>query len=539
MNKTDRQTQSGNLILILVAMVLGVLIGLMFSSQKRTSAEPVSLEGKVGEVMRLLEKAYVEEVDADSLSDRLLPMILSELDPHSSYLSTRETERTDEIMRGNFEGVGFVLHREGDTTYVGQVIDDGPSSGLGIMPGDMIVNVDGEPVSGVGMPGDSVVARLRGPRGSKVSIDVLREGDMMMSFTVRRGVVPRKTVTYSAMLDDTTGYIVLSNFSTTSYKEFCEALNGLLRRGMRCLVFDLRGNSGGSLHDAVAIASELLSKNDMIVYTQGAHSRRRNYGATSDGIFSRGSVVVLVDEGSASASEVVSGALQDNDRAVIVGRRTFGKGLVQTEYTLDDGSSVLLTTARYYTPSGRCIQRPYDKGTDEYYRDYINQLIDEVYADSMQFAIHDSTPYYTVGGRVVYGGGGIVPDFPLPYHKDSTLIYYNQLSSKGLISRVAFGYVKMHASSLLAKYPDAERFRKGFKVSEYLVNNLVAEGEKAGVMRNPASLHRQRAFIEAMLKAHIGMALYGEKGFYDTFISQDEDLQQVLKMLRNKKIKLL
>lgn len=537
MSKTDKQTQSGNFILILVAMVLGVMIGLMFSSHKRQGAEPMSLEGKVSEVMKLLERAYVDEIDSDSISECLLPVILSEMDPHSSYLSARETEQTDEMMRGNFEGVGFILHREGDTTFVGQVIADGPSAGLGILPGDMIVNVNGEPVSGVGMPADSVVARLRGPRGSKVTVDVLREGNMMMSFTIRRGVVPRKTLTYSAMLDDTTGYIVLSSFANTSHDEFRTALMQLKRRGMRHLVFDLRGNSGGSLQSAVGIAGELLPSGSLIVYTQGAHSRRSNHMSLPGGSFTKGGVTVMIDEGSASASEVVSGALQDNDRAVIVGRRTFGKGLVQREFTLGDGSSVLLTTARYYTPSGRCIQRSYDDGTDEYYRDYINQLMDEVYADSMQFVIRDSTPYYTVGGRVVYGGGGIVPDYPLAYHKDSTLIYYNRLSSSGLISRVAFGYVKMHAADLLTTYPDPEQFRKGFSVGEMLVNKLVAEGEKAGVKRNPASLRSQRRLIESMLKAHIGMALYGEDGFYDTFVSHDEDLQQVLEMLRNKKIK--
>ena len=537
MSKTNKQSQAGNLILILVAMVLGVLIGLMFASHPRQQTKPMSLEGKVGEVMRLLEKAYVDQIDADTLSEHLLPVILNELDPHSSYLSARETEQTDEMMRGNFEGVGIVLHREGDTTYVGQVIAGGPSEKIGLVPGDMIVNVDGEPVSGVGMPADSVVARLRGPRGSTVKVDVMHEGDQLITYTVRRGVVPRYTLTYSTMLDDTTGYIILSSFANTSHDEFRTALQRLKRQGMRHLIFDLRGNGGGSLQSAVGIAGELLPSGSLIVYTEGAHSRRSNQVSMPGGSFTKGGITVMVDEGSASASEVVSGALQDNDRAVIVGRHTFGKGLVQREFPLADGSSVLLTTARYYTPSGRCIQRPYDDGTDEYYRDYINQLIDEVYADTMQYVIRDSTPYHTVGGRVVYGGGGIMPDYPLAYRRDSSLIYYNQLSSNGLISRVAFDYVKMHAAAMLRQYPDSEAFRKGFKVSEALVNKLVAEGEKAGVKRNSASLRKQRTLIETMLKARIGMALYGEKGFYDTYIAQDEDLQQVLTLLRQKKLK--
>lgn len=536
MSKTDKQSQAGNFILILVAMVLGVLIGLMFASHPRQKADPVSLEGKVGEVMRLLEKAYVDEIDSDTLSERLLPVILSELDPHSTYLSAKETERNEEMMRGNFEGVGLIIQREGDTSFVGQVIAGGPSEGVGLMPGDMILTVDGEEVTG--LPSDTVVARLRGPRGSSVTVEVMREGDMRLSYTIRRGVVPRHSLDYSTMLDDTTGYILLTTFSTTSHDEFRTALQQLKRRGMRHLIFDLRGNGGGSLQSAVGIAGELLPAGKLIVYTQGAHSRRSNQMSLPGGSFTKGGVTVLVDEGSASASEVVSGALQDNDRAVIVGRHTFGKGLVQREFPFNDGTSVLLTTARYYTPSGRCIQRPYDDGTDEYYRDYINQLIDEVYADSMQSVVRDSTPYHTAGGRTVYGGGGIIPDYPLAYRRDSSFIYYNQLSSKGLIRRMAFKYVRQHATQLVAKYPNAEAFRKEFKVSEGLVTQLVNEGVKAGVPRNAVSMSKQRPLIEALLKANIGMALFGEQGFYDTYITQDEDLQQVLKLLRQKKLKL-
>ena len=536
MSKTNKQSQTGNLILILVAMVLGVLIGLMFASKPVMSPRSTTLQGKVDEVLELVESRYVDRVDPDTLSERLLSAMLSELDPHSAYFSARETERNDEMMRGNFDGVGLVLRREGDTTYVGQVLPDGPSVASGILPGDMILTVDGVPVSGVGMPADSVVSRLRGAPGTEVKVEVLREGDMEISFTLCRGRVPHHTLPYFAMLTDTIGYIRLASFSTTSHDEFLAALQQLKRQGMRHLVFDLRDNGGGALSAATGIVGELLPVGSLIVYTQGAHQRRHNTYARVGGSFTTGGVTVMVNENSASASEVVAGALQDNDRATIVGRRTFGKGLVQAEYELGDGSSVLLTTARYYTPSGRCIQRSYADGTEEYYREYFNQLIDEAYADSMTVSIFDSTPYQTVGGRTVYGGGGIAPDVPMAYRKDSSYVYLNWLSSKGLVATVTFDYVKKNARMLLGRYPDADAFRRNFRTDEALLQRLVAEGERAGIPKDSGSLQRQHSYILALLKANIGQSLYGERGFYDTYILFDDDLQQVLQMFKQKKL---
>ena len=526
--KQDRSSQTGTAILLLVAMVLGTLIGLMTAQSlggQRYGNES-ALQSKVGEVMALVEDNYVDAVDPDSLGERLLAVMLSELDPHSTYLSARATERSNEMMRGSFEGVGLVLHREGDTTFVGQVMAGGPSDGLGVMPGDKILTVDGYSVSG--LPSDTVVSHLRGPRGSRVAVTVERLGKKH-DFIIRRGVVDHHTVTCATMIDDTTGYIVLSSFAATSHDEFRAALSSLKHQGMRRLVFDLRGNGGGSLSSAIGIAGELLPAGSLIVYTKGAHTMRRDVKSHIGGLFTRGSVIVLVDENSASASEVVSGALQDNDRALIVGRRTFGKGLVQTEFALNDGSSVLLTTARYYTPSGRCIQRSYADGTDQYYREYLNQLIDEAYADSVVTHVNDSTPYRTVGGRTVYGGGGIQPDHVLTYVKDSSFIYYNQLASKGLINRTAFAYVRAHAEEMLGRYPDAEAFRH-WSVPSGLIEQLIAAGEKAGVRRNPSSIAKQRRLMTAMLKAYIGSSLYGEVAFYDACIPEDNDLQRALKM---------
>ena len=527
MSSENKSTQTGNFILVLVAMVMGVLIGLMFATNSRSRSTTGALQGKMDEVLQLVEKEYVEPVDVDSVSERAVALLLSELDPHSTYLSYRETEQADELMRGNFEGVGLVLHREGDTTYVGQVMADGPSANVGIVPGDMIVSVDGEPVSGVGMAADSVVARLRGPRGSTVAVEVLHEGDTRSTYSIRRGVVSRATMPCATMLDDTTGYILLTSFASTTHHEFRTALRQLKSQGLKHLVLDLRGNGGGSLQAAVGVAGELLPAGSLIVYTQGAHSRRHDVKARSGGLFTTGRVTVMIDEGSASASEVVSGALQDNDRARVVGRRSFGKGLVQTEFNLRDGSAVLLTTARYYTPSGRCIQRSYNNGTDEYYRSYVQQLIDETYADTAVASVTDSTPYYTVGGRTVYGGGGITPDVILPYRKDSTFIYYNRLASAGLLNRVAFDEVKRHAAALLARYADGEAFRRQYRVDDRMIEEVVRRGEKAGIARDSHSLRAQRRLMANTMKAYIGQSLYGDEMFYRIVMQEDEDLKKV------------
>ena len=533
MDKNDKSTQKGNFVLVLVAMVLGVLIGLMCAGTFGRRPASSSLQGKMDEVMTLVQREYVDTVDVDSLSEELVAVLLGELDPHSTYLSAREAARTAEFMRGNFEGVGLVIHFEGDTNYVGHVMAGGPSDGSGLLPGDQIVTVDDDSVTG--LPVDSVVTRLRGPRHTKVNIGVRRyDGDHGAStpyrFTIRRGVVDQQSLPYSGMLDDTTGYIMLATFTATSHTEFRAALRQLKSRGMRHLIFDLRGNGGGSLQSAVGIVGEMLPAGNLIVYTQGAHSRRRDVRSHGGGLFTTGRVTVMIDEGSASASEVVAGALQDNDRATVVGRRSFGKGLVQTEFNLSDGSSLLLTTARYYTPSGRCIQRSYDDGTDEYYRDYVQQLLDETYADTAVASVKDSTPYYTVGGRVVYGGGGIIPDRIFTYRHDTTLVYYNRLSSNRLMSVTAFNYVRHHAGELLRRYPDAESFYKGFRPDEALVGEVVSRGEAAGVARDARSLQAQRHLIANNLAAYVGQALYGDAMLYRILLREDDDLRKVMEV---------
>lgn len=522
MEEKQKKGGAGNSLLILIAMVLGALIGVMTASHFFNKKEYASLNDKIGEVLNLVHENYMDKVDIDSVGDRMLEAILGELDPHSTYLSANATQHNDEVMRGNFEGVGLMIHREGDTSFIRHVLPDGPSSKSGLLPGDLIWAVDGVEVSG--MDADSVVARLRGPHGSTVCITVKREG--LLDYTIRRGMVPYHSLVYRGMLDDTTGLVILNNFSSTSHEEFHYALLQLKQQGMQRLIFDLRDNTGGSLESAIGIANELLPAGSLIVYTQGEHQRREDVVARAGGLFTKGTVIVIVNERSASASEVVSGALQDNDRAIIVGRRTFGKGLVQREFTLRDGSSVLLAVARYYTPSGRSIQRPYTQGTDDYYKDYIN-LMYESYVDDPVPYIADSTPYYTVGGRIVYGGGGIIPDHILSYNKDITLAYVNQLSSCGALLHTALYQVRRHAAEWLRRYPDARSFEKQFSVSDDMLQFMIAYGEDKKIPFNAQSYKEQKQMLSIMLKAQIGYFLFGDEAFYPIYLQIDEDMKKI------------
>ena len=527
--KSNKGTQRGLGILLLVAMVLGMLIGLITAqSAARRTHQSAHLQSKMEEVLQLVQRHYVDHVDLDSLSETLLSAMLSDLDPHSAYLPPVATERSQESLRGNFEGVGQVLMMEQDTVLVSQVMPDGPSAGCDIKAGDAVLTIDGLQVSGVGMRLDTVVQHMRGPHGSTAHLTVQSWGEAPREVSIRRGTVVTPSVPYYGMLDDTTGYIRLTTFIQTSWHEFRSALTDLMGQGMRHLVFDLRGNSGGLLADAIDIASSLLPRGSLIVYTEGAHDGRHNYRSRREGLFTEGRVTVLVDENSASASEVVSGALQDHDRATIAGRRTFGKGLVQTQERLSDGSMVLLTTARYYTPSGRCIQRPYDDGTEEYYRAYMQRLMDETYADSAFASVVDSTPYYTASGRTVYGGGGIIPDQILTYKKDESFVYYNALQQCLALTRTATDYVRRHHDEILSRYPDGEAFYRHFAVSEALVEAVVRRGEKEGVHRDAASLNIQRPLIKNTLKAYIGEHLYGTQMRLRVQLLIDEDLKRIL-----------
>lgn len=521
-----------------VAMAVGVVIGIMIAPKLSPSywngnrQSRATMAQQVTEVMDLVADEYVDRVDYDSLTDDMMNAMLATLDPHSRYLSAEELKRQREDIRGNFEGTGIVLHMQDDTVCVGRIVEHSPASKCDIRPGDRILRVDRQQVSGVKMPTDSVVRRIRGPKYSVVNLGVRRVGESgLREVRVHRNVIPTPSLAASFMLDGRTGYVRISSFTGTTDAEFHDALQRLIGKGMNHLVLDLRDNGGGLLSAAIAIADELLPKGQMIVYTQGTHQRKQEVYATKGGLFEEGQVTVLVNEFSASASEVVTGALQDNDRALVAGRRSFGKGLVQTQFDLSNGSAMLLTVSRYYTPSGRCIQRPYDKGTDEYYMDYLNRILEEDgVADSLLASRSDTVEqFHTRKGRVVYGGGGILPDKIIPYRRDSNMVHYNSLLRKRVIYDEAFDYVTRHYDELRKHYPTLEAYLQGFNPGKGTLDAIVARADRSGIKRDQRSIAKYGSDILTLYKAYVAETLWSSEGFYRVYVAMDDHLQAALK----------
>ena len=493
-------------------MVLGALVGTLAATLAyKQQSVVVDLgngpsDAKLNAIWSIVDRNYVDRLDADSVMDKVYAAMLSTLDPHSIYLTKKELARETEALRGNFEGVGLLLQMKNDTVCVTQVIPGGPSERAGVQAGDRIVKIDGLDIAGKKMSLDSVVARLRGPRKSMVDITINRLSEhKTTTLKVVRNIISMPSLTYSGMLDKKTGYLRLDRFGETTYDEFCNAVKDLKAKGMERLVLDLRDNSGGLLSAALGICDELLPDRELIV---------------------------MIDEYSASASEIVAGAVQDNDRGLIVGRRSFGKGLVQQRFPLPDRSAIQLTTSRYYTPSGRCIQRPYNKGTDEYYADFAQNIIDEYDGDSTLYKINDSTPYYTAKGRTVYGGGGIYPDHTIHYKSDENVVYYNRLLNKGLPSDYIFDYVSYKGSTIKQKHPTEESFLKNYTVSDAMLEQLFTNAEKKGIARDAKGIARYREEIRTRIKAGIGDMLYSNNAFYYLLLPYDPELKEALSLMK-------
>lgn len=531
MNENANQSKTPYLLLLL-AMAVGTVFGVMVSKNPILgNNEDENLLGyKVRETMNLIENCYVDEISGDSLTNEMLNAMLTYLDPHSHYLSAEEMARESEQLQGHFDGIGVVLRRVGDTSCVNQIIEGGPSMGAGLLPGDRIVSVDTVPVVKRKVSADGVVKLIRGRKGTTVDLGIVRRGvEGVGHYKIKRGTVSTPSVTYSDMVDKTTGYIRISRFAEQTPDEFVVALLMLKDKGMKRLVIDLRGNGGGLLESALLIADQLLPKGHLIVYTEGVHQARADVHSTRGGHYTEGDLVVLIDEYSASASEILAGAIQDNDRGLIMGRRSFGKGLVQGQFNLADGSAIWLTTARYYTPSGRCIQKPYDNGFDEYYLSNYEQILSESMSDSIDAQLNDTTKYYTKKGRVVYGGGGIVPDKVIPHKRYDDIVYFNQLSRGGVLIDYAFEYVSGHIAELNRKYPSAMAFERLFEVSDLMVEELAKMGEARGIARNAKSIAAYRSLMKSTLKAYIGQSLFNDHLYYKLLLADDDELQQVLK----------
>ncbi|MBQ6725852.1 MAG: PDZ domain-containing protein [Bacteroidales bacterium] len=528
---------------IAVATAVGIIIGVVLAPVSKydnvmvysNSGDGYSASSKISDLLYLISTKYVDTVSFDSLVDEALATMLEDLDPHSVYIPASTLTSEMESLEGNFEGIGVMFRLDEDTILVIQTINGGPAEKAGVMAGDRIITINDSVVAGKGITNDDVIHQLKGKKGTKVRIGVKRSGvPKLLSYTLKRDVITTNSVTYKGMVAPGVGYIKLEEFSSDSYSEFVNALFHLQEKGAKKLILDLRGNSGGYLDQAVAIVDEFLSNGkDLIVYTEDRNRRQNKSFATANGEFTSGALVVMIDEFSASASEIVAGAIQDNDRGAIVGRRSFGKGLVQEQFQLKDGSALRLTVARYYTPSGRCIQRPYEKGTDEYYQDFLMRLTAEM-SDSMNYKPKDDTlKYYTKSGRVVYGGGGILPDVVIPYEKDVTYVYYNTLLRKGLVQKYAFEYVDRHGNELKKQYTSADSFVQNFNVDNSGLETFVQYTEKHGVPRDKASIAAHGKELKTSLKAYIAEILYGQDAFYEIYLTNDPELAKALKVVQS------
>lgn len=489
---------------------------------------------KIANVINFVQDEYVDTVNQKDLVNSSIEQMLQHLDPHSAYIPAEDLQQVNEPLQGNFDGIGIEFHLQQDTVMVVNVIPGGPSAAVGLMPGDRIVKVDGKNFTGAKIKNDDVLKNLRGQGGTKVKVSVYRRSSAkILEFTITRGKIPIFSIDAAYMADDKTAYIRMSRFGEKTYDEYLTAFSKLKNEGMQQLILDLRGNGGGFLEIAQRIADEFLSDGKMIVYTQGRKQPRKDYKATADGQFEKGRLVVLIDEGSASASEIVSGALQDWDRATIVGRRSFGKGLVQQQAEMNDGSAIRLTIARYYTPTGRCIQKPYTDGLDEYENDLVNRYKhgELLNADSIKFP--DSLKYKTPGGHVVYGGGGIMPDVFVPIDTTERSNYLEQLYAAGTVNEFCYKYVDENRNTLKQNYPEAT-FVKAFTADEKLLKSFTDFAAKQGVKYDEKGFNDSKKNIANQLKALIGRQLYSNDIMYEVLQQTDKTLLKALEVINGK-----
>ncbi len=528
-----RIKQSSTYLPLILAIVLiaGMLIGVKLVDRTGDRSMFVYPKtDKLSGVLNFIEMEYVDSVSKDQLVEQTIPALLENLDPHSVYIPAKDLQRVTEPLEGNFEGIGIQFNMLNDTVVVIQTISGGPSERIGIMPGDRIVTIDDSVVAGINLPDEEIVSRLRGLRETKVRVGVKRQPiDGLMEFEITRDRIPLYSVDVAYMIDDETGYIKISQFSRTTFREYMEAAERLNAKGMKKLILDLRGNGGGYMEQATSIADQFLEEGRLIVYTEGKASPRADVYSTSRGINLETEVIVMLDEWSASASEILAGAIQDNDRGLVVGRRSFGKGLVQSQTMFSDGSALRLTVARYYTPTGRSIQKPYDAGSDDYFHDLDRRFLHGEFDEADSISFDDSLKFVTPGGNIVYGGGGIMPDVFVPRDTAGLTVYYNQVVRLGLVYRFAFDYADKNRASLT-------RFDNAMVLNEYLdrqdlMSDFIdfAQGEGAG--RNTVQIARSGEIIHTQIKAYIARNIIDNEGFYPIISKIDDALQKSIQLI--------
>ena len=520
-----------------IVLAAGILIGNRLTTSSSSTTGNVFMvrperHDKVTDIINYIQQDYVDSISREELVDHAIGGILGKLDPHSQYIPAEDFTEVSDDLEGNFEGIGIQFRIERDTIMVLQTIPGGPSEKVGLMPGDRIVTIDDTLVAGTGITNRDAIKKLKGRRGTQVNVGIHRRGvPELLHFTIIRDVIPTYSVDIAYMVDDSVGYIKLSKFSATTYEEFQQAMNTLTASGMKCLILDLRGNYGGYLQAAINISDEFLPDGTLIVYTEG-NSRPNKYAyASKKGTFESSPLVILIDEGSASASEIVAGAVQDNDRGTIIGRRSFGKGLVQEQLSFPDGSALRLTVARYHTPTGRNIQRPYDHGAEEYYHELYDRYTNGELENADSITFEDTLKYYTPGGKVVYGGGGIMPDIFVPVSRDDDEAYLNRLLRKNIIFQFAFDYSDRHRQAL-GKYATPEAFFNDFVVTDAMFKELLAAAKEADVPGTRGEIRKSEEKIKILLKAYIGRNLLDDPAFYPVYHQIDDAFQKGYEEIR-------
>ncbi len=515
-------------LVLCIGLAAGLLIGANINSKSVSKSDSAEIE-KLREVLSLVQNEYVDKGKTDIVVEDAISHILGKLDPHSAYIPAREKIEANEDLKGNFEGIGIEFNIFQDTLVVVAAISGGPSEAVGLRPGDKIVKVNGKQIANTKLTNIDVQKYLKGPKGTEVKIEVLRKRTKEpIAFTIIRDKIPQTSVEASYMIDNEIGYIKVSRFSQTTYEEFKHSLERLKKIGMKKLILDLQGNPGGYMDQAINVADEFLPKGEKIVFTKGQEARYNEDAiATDKGDFEKGALIVLVNEGSASAAEIVSGALQDNDRALVVGRRSYGKGLVQRPFDLNDGSEVRLTISRYYTPSGRSIQKPYSD-LDGYDKDIIKRYKhgEFFHADSIHF--NDSLKYHTLNGRSVYGGGGIMPDYFVPLDTVHTSKYFNELFASNTIREFAFNYAEENKQQF--EKMGYENYKQKFEVTDALLSRLAALGQKEKVIPDYKDMRENKDVFQIYLKAEIARRVWGNPSFYPIFNESNEVLQQAIKL---------
>lgn len=518
-------------ILIAVSVIIGIILGNTLSQSPGTGFQNLAMPqpNKLSTIVDLIANSYVDSVATDKLVEGAIPSLLENLDPHTTYIPARDMQEVTEEMQGNFGGIGVQFSIHNDTVQVIDVISGGPSYKLGILPGDRIVMVNDSVIAGVGVKNETVLSLLRGEKGTQVNVGIKRKGiKETIRYDITRGDIPIISVDVSYMINENTGLVKVSRFAEKTYSEFMQAIAKLDEAGANKIIIDLRGNPGGYLMAVVKMVNEFLGEGELIVYTEGHSQARKTYTANNKGKWLGKKVFVLIDEYSASASEIFAGAIQDNDRGVIIGRRSFGKGLVQEQIPFYDGSALRLTVARYYTPSGRSIQKPYDDGNDQYYHDIMNRAVHGEFqvADSIQFA--DSLKYETKSGRIVYGGGGIMPDYFVPVDTTGYSDYYSQIVQKALVYHFAFEYSDKHRDEL-KKLKSAGEFIAYLK-KQNILSQFVGYAQKEGIAKDETGLKISGEIIETQIIAYIARNLIGEEGFFPIIQQIDKTLLKAIEI---------